>query len=508
MARQPATAGARAGARAGDLPEPSRQIRLLQERLQRYRDEQIRAARRISLAQALGEGLAAHPLLNRAYAAIEEADWSVRAVRRAWWPQLSVGTDDPGLFGWTTTTTRERIRSGDGRSRVVTISGGQAAGPNVTLEWTFFHSSRASLTNAARSELLARRFLFDVDARDLILQIQQAYYALQERAELEQDYRRLYDSVTALVEEGLPTGADHGHVEQLLTQRLALLNLRILAHDQVIQAADALAQALNLPSGELVMPAEPLSLQGRWQLSLPETIRQALALREEIQASLARAGGESWSARARQRSTLPILSLTGQLSGSTENVSSGSLIGAFEATTSLNREVESQFGLGFDWTVFDGGIKRAEAAALRSRSRASLAQADLDRLSITRQVRDSHAAMITSLILVDTAADQLAEAQRSLAAADCDYRSGRSDATRVVQTTSALRDAAESYCGAVRRHNTAIAALYRHSARWPEGTLPLLSDSYPPLPAGPLPPSPPGAPAQSSPAAARRNGPF
>ncbi len=481
------------------LHEPARQIRLLQERLQRYRDEQIRAARRISLEQALRQGLAAHPLLNRAYAAIEEADWSVRAVRRAWWPQLSVGTDDPGLFGYTTTTTRERIRSGNESSRELTVSGGQAAGPNVTLEWTFFDPSRASLTNAARSELLARRFLFDVDARDLILQIQQAYYALQERAQLEQDYRRLYDNVTALVEEGLPAAADHGHVDQLLTLRLALLNQRILAHDQVIQAADALAQALNLPPGELVMPSEPLSLQGRWDLSLPETIRQALALREEIQASLVRAGGDAWSARARQRSTLPTLSLTGQLSGSTENFASGSLIGAFQATTSLSREVESQFGLGFDWTVFDGGIARAEAEALRSRSRASQAQAELDRLSVTRQVRDSHAAMVTSLIVVDTAAEQLAEAQRSLAAADRDYRSGRSDATRVVQTTSALRDAAESYRGAVRRHNTAIATLYRHSARWPQGTLPLLDGAYPAMPAAKEAPPLPGAPARAQP---------
>ncbi|MFM7641523.1 MAG: TolC family protein [Cyanobium sp.] len=241
------------------------------------------------------------------------------------------------------------------------------------------------------------------------------------------------------------------------------------------------------------MPAEPLSLKGRWDLSLPETIRQALALREEIQASLAQAGGEAWSARARQRSTLPTLSLTGQLSGSTENFASGSLIGAFQGTTSLNREVESQFGLGFDWTVFDDGIRRAEAAALRSRSRASQAQAELDWLSVTRQGRDSHAAMITSLIVVETAAEQLAEAQRSLAAADRDYRTGRSDATRVVQTTSALRDAAESYRGAVRRQNTAVAALYRHSARWPEGTLPLLGGAYPAMPAVQAPPSPPGA---------------
>jgi outer membrane protein TolC len=84
--------------------------------------------------------------------------------------------------------------------------------------------------------------------------------------------------------------------------------------------------------------------------------------------------------------------------------------------------------------------------------------------------------------VVETAAEQLAEARRSLAAATRDYRAGRSDATRVVQTTSALRDAADSYRGAVRRHNVAIAALHRQSARWPEGTLPLLSGSYPPPP--------------------------
>jgi outer membrane protein TolC len=504
----PADAGTPDRFTALSASEPSRQIQLLQERLQRYRDGQIRSARRVSLQQALHEGLAAHPQLNRAYATIEEAVWSVQAVRRAWWPQLSVGSDDPGLVGWTTTTTRERIRSGGVVSRVLSIRGGQAAVPNLTLEWTFFDPARAARTNAARSELMARRFLFDVDARDLILQIQQAFYALQEQAELEQDYRRLYQTVSDLLEARLPSAADPGHVDQLLTQRLALLNLRIRAHDQVIQAAAALAEALNLPPGELVMPAEPLSLQGRWQLPLPETIHQALALREEIQASLARAGGDAWSARARQRSNLPTLSLTGQLSGSTENFSSGSLIGASQATTSLNREVESQVGLGFDWTIFDGGIKRAEADALRSRARASLAQAELERLSIMRQVRDSHAAMITSLIVVDTAAEQLAEADRSLAAASRDYRSGRSDATRVVQTISALRDAADSYRGAVRRHNTAIAGLYRHSARWPEGTLPLVIGSYPPLPAGPVPPSPPGSPAQASPAAASWNGPF
>ena len=59
----------------------------------------------------------------------------------------------------------------------------------------------------------------------------------------------------------------------------------------------------------------------------------------------------------------------------------------------------------------------------------------------------------------------------------------------VVQAINACRDAATSYRGAVRKHNTAIAGLHRHSALWPEGTWSLLTASFPEqaLPLHPLP---------------------
>jgi outer membrane protein TolC len=474
----PLSAGAAPLERAPSA-DPSQQIELLLERLAHNRDGLERSARRLSLAEALRQGLAANPVLRRSWEAVRAADWSVVAIQREWWPSLIAGSDDPGILGWTTTTTRERIRGPQGSSRNVTVSGGQSSLPNLTLSWAFLDPSRRSRGNAARSEQVARRFLFDVDARDLILRIQSAYGLLQEQADLERDYRDLYDTVTTLLAVGMPPGGDRGHLDQLRTEQLALLTLRIQAHETVILAADALAQALALPPGQLVMPSEPLTLQGRWELPLQATIEQALRLREEIQASVASAGGDAWSARARQRGYLPSLSLAGQLSGTTTNTAGGSLIGAFQATSSLSRQIESQLGIGFDWTIFDGGILSAEAAALRSRSRQALAQADLDRLSVTRQVQDNHAALLSSLIVVDVAGEQLAVARSSLAAAGRDFRSGRSDATRVVQALNAVRDAATSYRGALRKHNTAIAGLQRHSAVWPEGTWSLLTAAFP-----------------------------
>jgi len=360
------------------------------------------------------------------------------SIQREWWPSLIAGSDDPGILGWTTTSSREQIRTPQGRTKSVTISGGQSSLPNLNLTWTFLDPSRDSRVNAARSQVAARRFLFDVDARDLVLRIQSAYYVLQEQRDLERDYRSLYDTLSELVARGMPPGSDKGRSDQLRTEQLSLLTLRISTHESVIKAADALAQA-----------------------------------------SVATAGGDAWSARARQRLYLPVISLAGQLQGRTTNTASGSLIGEFEASSSLSRQIDSQVGLGFDWTIFDGGILHSEAEALRSRSLQALAQADLDRLSVTRQVQDNHAALLASVIVVDVAGQQLQVAGASLQAAARDFRSGRSDATRVVQAISAFSDSAESYRGSVRKHNTAIAGLYRHSALWPEGTWSMLTTSFP-----------------------------
>lgn len=461
--------------------DSERQYAELLQRLHRYRDGLERSARTLSLEQALAIGLRDHPSLRQAYGAIEEADWSLLAIRREWWPSLTAGSDDPGILGWTSTWSREQVRSSSGWSENLTLQGGQAALPNLNLQWTFLDPSRASRNQAARSRIAAQLFLFQVQARDLILEIQQSYFALQEAYEREQDDRRLVRAIDALIQAGATPAGDRGRLDQLLTQRLSLLILRIHSHERVIQAAAALAQAVGLPPGQLAMPADRLELQGRWDTPLQASIDEALRLREEIQVSVSRAGAEGWSARARRRRYLPTLSLAGQLNGQSQTLTNSSLIGPFQPTTNLNQQIEAQFGLGFDWTLFDGGILAAEADGLRSRSRQALAQADLARLSITRQVQDNHAALLNSQIVVNAAADQVSVASRSLQAASDAYRRRTGDATRVVQASSALRDAYASFRGAVARHNIAIAALHRHSARWPAGVQPLLLQAFPRL---------------------------
>jgi outer membrane protein TolC len=420
----------------------------LRSRLSRNRDHLERSSRRLTLPEAIAMGLAQNPILAKAHAGIEATRWSGVAIRREWAPSLVAGNNDPGLLGVQ-------------QQQANTLS---ISSPQLTLEWTFFDPSRAPRAKANAASLDADRFLFDVEARSLVLNVQESYYDLQALLALEVEYRELsaiVDRWLRLAQARGPRGASTPEVDQLLSQQLAQLILRIDTHEQVIVAASKLARALSLPPGELVLPAEPLALQGQWTLSRTETIDQALRLREEIQRSLATARSLAWSAVATRKGYLPTLSLegTGSTQGTTDNADLNS---------------EGQVGMNVQWTFFDGGILAAKATAQRRQQEQALQQADLDRLSVTEEVETSYAAYVNSQIVVDTAIAQMESARASFLAATKSFQAGSSDATTLLQVLANTRGAVEAYSRAVRKHNRSVAELERFSARWPAAAQPLL----------------------------------
>jgi outer membrane protein TolC len=130
--------------------------------------------------------------------------------------------------------------------------------------------------------------------------------------------------------------------------------------------------------------------------------------------------------------------------------------------------------LYFNWLLFDGGTNLAEANAFRMKSKQAEKQAELDRLTVTSQVQTSHASYISSMIVVDSASDEVRLALRALEEARHDFASGRTNATTLVQTLDAVRKAKENYRTAVTKHNIAVAELYRYSSSWPDTALSIL----------------------------------
>lgn len=438
----------------------------LEERLHTYRDHLERTSRRVTLQEALGLGLAQNPSLAKAYAAIASTTWNGVAIRREWVPSLTAGNNDPGLVGVQ-------------QQQANTLS---ISSPQLTLEWTFFDPSRHPRAQANAASLAADRFLFDVQARALVLTIQQQYIDLQTLLELEGQYRQL----STLVEEWRTLakaqgrrGASTPDAEQLTGQALALLILRIDTHEQVIVAASNLARSLSLPPGDLVMPRDPLVLGGPWGLSRHDTIAQALQFREEIQQSLANARAFSWSAIATRAGYRPTLSLEG----------SGSVEGNSDNT---DLQSEATVGVNVGWTLFDGGLLAAKATSQRNQQEQALQQAALDRLTVTAEVETSHAAYLNSRIVVDAALAQVQSARATVAAATRGFAVGTSDATTLLQVLGNLRGAVEAYCRALQKHNRSVAALYRSSAQWPEAAPPLVQQRLSTLQTSEPPQSPPG----------------
>jgi outer membrane protein TolC len=442
---------------------PNEESNKLFERLLRNEDHLEHNSQRLSELQAMALGLAHNPLLAQGYAEIEAVQWQTIAIRREWLPTVLGKNDDPGLIGIARSSTDNAIIN----SRYLM--------PELQLQWTFFDPSRTPRTKASLASLRASRLLFDISARNLILNIQQSYAELQKQRDLEKGYSELYKITLALskVAEARRSDSDSSESErdQLTSEKLDLLIFKINTHEQVIRTAAQLARLMSLPPGQLAMPLDPLRQRGRWDLSLEQTITQALAFREEIKASLAKSEHFGWSAKAISNKVLPSFWLQGRSRLEDELYTQTSTTNSVRGRSST---VTQEAGLYFNWPLDDGGISAALATAERKRAIASNQKAELDRLDIVAEVQSSHAAYINSLIVISSANDQLRESSLAIEAASRSFRRGEANATTVIQAIENHRKAISSYGDAVQKHNTSIAELYRYSALWPETALPLL----------------------------------
>ena len=438
----------------------------------------------VNLAQALEAGLLNNPLLAAAYAEIQGQQWSAIAARRQWYPTISVGsasglpshlptqnfsdTSEVDSYPAVDVVTRSSVSTRDSEGNLA-----------LTLGWTFFDPSRGATINSAEESLKRQRLLFDVSARNLALEIQLAYFNLQEQKQLIKSYDEILqitDRQVRIAEakfnNGLVSIAD---VEQIRTQQFATVSAQIDAFRKYIDAASRLAETMALPPGNLVLPSDDLSANGRWDESLEKTIEQALRLREEIQASLAAAESASWSATSLFNTYWPRFSL----GASTQYFYTNSDITSSTQgeVSTLNRRRSSwngAVGIGFTWQLFDGGINAAEGEIQKAISRQARDQAAQDRLSVTKEVEQSFSAYLTGLRGLRSTEAQVKSARAAADAVQERFQVGVTDMSSLIVALNEAIRAANDYASSIRIYNSSVASLYRSSARWPIGTRLLL----------------------------------
>lgn len=471
---------------SGDIIRPVRPAKLppnrlaidLQGQLDGLRQKLKARSRTTNLNQAVEQSLLNNPILADSYAQIQQRQWSLIAVRRQWYPQLQASPVGENLYGYRGNTTKFVNSNVQGFQPLTQFNNLVEVGLASRLGWTFFDPSRGPSINSASETLRAQQLLFDVSARDLVLEAQLAYFALQEQQMLIGYYEQILNSTTSQVErmEQLYNAgaAAISDVEQIRTQQLQNLSTLIDTYRQLVDAAARLAQSMALPTGVLALPQDDLTLVGRWDLGENETLKQAEQFREEILASLAQASSSAWTATALFNSYWPKFA----------TLASGSFLGTNRAEGNPGSEITQNrqtaqwngaVGIGFSWLMFDGGINAAQAEVNLYRQKQFKDQAAVIRLRVAREVERTYANYKASELSLASTRQQLQSAELAAKAVRERFAIGFSDMTSVVQTYNQSIIAASSYARSIRELNSAIAGLYRYSARWPNGALPLVN---------------------------------
>ena len=457
----------------------------LVEQLKKLQGQIKDNSRRISLSEAIRLGLQNNPELTSSFSNIQQFEWQLIAAQRRWYPNLQLTSSTPFVgINWgtfvrdqyalpaQTIKALQATKSPQNQQKFTAKSQQFVVQPGAQVNWNFLDPSRQPDINAASDSLNQQKFLFDVSARNLVLQIQESYYAIQSSQQLIDSYQEIYkinlkqlEILEARKSIGMVTVLD---LEQTRSQLYSQLSQLVQQTSNYIDQAALLAQQLALPADQLVIPDQPAQMQGNWNISLQETIRRAIQQREEILASLAAAKASKWKSVAFLRQYLPVFSLiaAGNLNGSNgyENVPVPNDPGDFYTR---NRQWNASIGIGFNWMLFDGGINAANAQALKAQAQQQTAQAALTELQVTQQVRSSYGQYQTSQVAVTTALQAYRSAGLAQEAARARFEVGVGDITSVVQAIQQLSYAAQELSQAVLNYNRAIAGLYRYSATWP-----------------------------------------
>ena len=441
--------------------------------------EQLRARSiQATLASAIEQSLLHNPELAQSYAQIQQSEWTLIAVRRQWYPTLTGRSIGPagGLWSYGGGSIRSRNSTSAGRTDQNTYNNEDRLAAQVNLDWTFFDPSRGPQINAAKDSLRSQELLFNVSARNLVLQTQLEYFRLQEQQQLIAAYEEILEATNNQVEQVEAAfnigNASIADVEQIQTQQFQTLTLLIKTHLGLIDAAARLAAAMALPPGQIALPADRLESYGQWDLSLNASIEQALALREEIQASLSQATSARWRASALFNRYWPRFSLGANGSYFDANRRGGSL-GTSNPTRLASSSWDGAVGVGFNWSIFDGGIAAAEAQANKALARQYGDEAAVQRLQVTQDVEQSYASYDTSRLALLSSREQATAARQAAIAVRERFNVGYADITSVVQTLNQAISAANAYSLSQKEYNSAVASLYRATAQWPENTLAL-----------------------------------
>jgi outer membrane protein len=327
----------------------------------------------------------------------------------------------------------------------------------LNLNYTMFDfGARAGRINAAKAEALAANFAFNDSHRNVIYQVEQAYYQLLNAAGQEGAARANLSNAQAVQQAA----------EERLTNGLATLPDVLEARSAAAQAEYELQAALgaeeiahgNLATALGTIPQTAINVQPLRELTIPSTIDdtvnsaidRALAQRPDLLQRVADVQAAKARVKEAHAAYYPSLNFTASpkvqsLYGLQQQLPWGQTAGLAGA-----------MAFKLNWTVFDGGARKNRLAQAEANVHEAEAQIRVSRDQIANEVWAAYSDLNTALRQREAATALLEAASRSYDAAFESYNYGLRN---LLDVTGAQRTLAQARSTDVLARTQVLATL-------------------------------------------------
>ena len=429
------------------LPEEPAQVR-------------TRQLRPITLEEAVQLAEFNSPKLKAAASQVDQAKSSLRAAIAAWYPTVDLSASGlPEYFQ--SYTNRNPNFGSDTYARQWRVNGA------LSVRWDLINPTRVPQIAAARDRYERAGDSYLIALRDIRLQAQTSYFALQKADEgvrIGQASVKAslvsYRDARARFNAGVNTKLDVLEAETQLARDRNLLTSNLRLQDE---QRHLLARVLDLPQDVIPTAATPLRPMGLWDSSLQESIVSAYNYREELDQLILDISINNSQANASLAAVQPVLSFVNSTTAyrsegqsakaSLSEIDMGDFINGFQNSTALTAS----------WRLFDGGRARAEY----QRSKQVAQQTRFDFANLRNQIRfeveQSFFGLRAAIQTIDTTAAEVLAARESLRLSQLRVQAGVGVQREVVNTQRDLTQAELKYANAVNDYNTNLAQLQRRT---------------------------------------------
>ena len=422
----------------------------------------IHELRPLTLEESLQLAEVNSPQLKAAASRVDQAKSGLRAAIAAWYPTVDLSASGlPEYFKSYSYRNPDFVTNNETYGRQWRVNG------SLQVSWDLINPARVPQIAAARDRFERAGDAYLIALRDLRLEVQTAYFALQQSdagVRIGQDSVKAslvsYRDARARFNAGVNTKLEVLEAETQLARDRNILTTNL--RDQNQQRRN-LARVLDLPQDVTPTAATPARPMGSWEPSLQESIVAAYNYSEELDQLILDISINNSQANASLAAVQPVVRFVNSTSASRTEGQNGQTSRSDIDMGDFTYGVQNSTALTASWRLFDGGRARAEYRRSKQAAEESRLNFARTRDQIRFQVESSFFGLRAAIQNIDTTATEVLASRESLRLSQLRVQAGVGVQREVVNSQRDLTQAELKYARAITDYNRNLATLQRRT---------------------------------------------